>query len=131
DVGPNLASVRHRSSSDILLHVLDPNRDVLPQFVNYRVDLSDGRTTVGIIVAETDNSLTLRTSENREETVLRSEIEELASLGQSIMPEGFEQKLSPEEMFDLIAFLLSDAQGAGEPNAANTPTTTGASAQGN
>lgn len=112
DVGPNLASVRHRSVTDILMHVLDPNRDVLPQFISYRVDRVDGRTTVGIIVGETDNSMTLRTADNHEETILRSEIDALAATGQSIMPEGFEQKLSPAELFDVIGYLLSGQQPA-------------------
>ena len=47
----------------------------------------------------------LRRAEGLEETLLRSEIEELRSTGQSLMPEGLEQTISLQEMADLIAFL--------------------------
>ena len=40
-----------------------------------------------------------------EETLLRSEIEQVRSTGQSLMPEGLEQGLSLQDMADLIAFL--------------------------
>ena len=42
-VGPDLKSVRHRGPEEILLHILDPNREVAPQHVNYVVTLQDGR----------------------------------------------------------------------------------------
>jgi putative membrane-bound dehydrogenase-like protein len=114
EVGPNLNSVRHRSPDDIALHILDPNRDVLPEYINYQVILRDGRTSVGIIVGETDSSLTLRLADDQETTVLRADVEQLVSTGQSIMPEGFEQKLKPDELSDVIAYLLnSPAQSEG------------------
>ena len=37
DVGPNLATVANRTPEDLLIHVLDPNREVAPKFVNYNV----------------------------------------------------------------------------------------------
>lgn len=106
-VGPNLATIRHRSPQEILIHVLDPNREVSPDFVEYSVLLSDGRTLTGLIASETDAGLTLRRSEGKEDTILRREIEQIASSGKSLMPEGVEQKVTPAEMADLVAFLLS------------------------
>ena len=47
----------------------------------------------------------LRRAEGVEDTLLRSEIEELRSTGQSLMPEGLEQNINLQEMADLIAFL--------------------------
>ena len=49
--------------------------------------------------------LKLRRAEGIEETLLRSEIDELRSTGQSLMPEGLEQTINLQEMADLIAFL--------------------------
>ena len=106
DVGPNLATIRHRSAEEILIHVLDPNREVSPDFLEYIVRLVDGRTLTGLIVGETDSGLTLRRAEGQQETILRREIEEIASSGKSLMPEGVEQKVTVEEMRDLLAYLL-------------------------
>lgn len=106
DVGPNLATIRHRSAEEVLIHVLDPNREVSPEFLEYLVRLTDGRTITGLIAGETDAGLTLRRAEGQQETILRREIEEITSSGKSLMPEGVEQKVTVEEMRDLIAYLL-------------------------
>jgi putative membrane-bound dehydrogenase-like protein len=105
EVGPNLATIVHRSPQEILIHVLDPSREVSPQFLDYAVRLTDGRVLTGMIASETDTGLTLRRAENREDTIVRSEIAEITSSGKSLMPEGLEQKISREEMADLIQFL--------------------------
>ena len=46
---------------------------------------------------------------------LRSEIEEIAASGKSLMPEGLEQKLSLQEMADLIAYLRNVGQASRLP----------------
>jgi putative heme-binding domain-containing protein len=105
DVGPSLATVRHRGPDEILLHVLDPNREVGPNFVEYVVVLNDGRTTTGLIASETPTSITLRRAEGATETILRREIDEVSSTGKSLMPEGVEKKIAVAEMADLLVFL--------------------------
>jgi putative membrane-bound dehydrogenase-like protein len=105
-VGPNLATIRHRSPQEILIHILDPNREVSPDFVEYSVMLTDGRTLTGLIANESDAGLTLRRSEGKEDAILRREIEQISSSGKSLMPEGVEQKVTAAEMADLVAFLL-------------------------
>jgi putative membrane-bound dehydrogenase-like protein len=106
DVGPSLETVQHRSPQEILIHVLDPSREVSPQFLDYAVRLTDGRVVTGMIAGETDAGLTLRRAEKQEESILRSEIDEITSSGKSLMPDGMEQKIKLEEMADLIAYLL-------------------------
>jgi putative membrane-bound dehydrogenase-like protein len=108
DVGPSLATIQHRSPQEILIHVLDPNREVSPSFLEFTVRLTDGRILSGLIASETDAGITLRRAENREESLLRSEIEEIAASGKSLMPEGLEQKISEQEMADLIALLKAE-----------------------
>jgi putative heme-binding domain-containing protein len=105
-VGPNLASVQRRTPDELLLHVLNPNREVSPEYVEYTVSLDDGRIVSGLIAAETAASLTLVRAEGAEETILRSHIDAISSTGKSLMPEGLETRIKPQEMADLIAFLL-------------------------
>jgi putative membrane-bound dehydrogenase-like protein len=106
DVGPNLASIRHRSGEEVMTQVLDPNREVAPNFIQYVVTIDDGRVTTGIIASETATSITLKRAEDQQETILRQNIEEIASAGTSLMPEGLEKKLSHQDMADLLRFLL-------------------------
>jgi putative heme-binding domain-containing protein len=105
DLAPNLATVKHRSPEEILLHVLDPNREVPPQYLNYTVTLETGRVLTGIVAAETDASVTLRRGDSSQDTILRKDIEAIESTGMSIMPEGFERQIGQQEMADLIALL--------------------------
>jgi putative membrane-bound dehydrogenase-like protein len=105
DVGPSLETVQHRSPQEILIHVLDPNREISPQFLDYTVKLTDGQVLTGMIAAENESGLTLRRAQKQENQLLRTDIEALTSSGKSLMPEGLEQKISPQEMFDLIAYL--------------------------
>jgi putative heme-binding domain-containing protein len=107
DVGPALATIKGRIPSEVLEHVLDPNREVSPQYLEYVVVTRDGVIKTGIIASETPTSITLRQSGGKQETVLRSEIDEMTGSGKSLMPDGFEKKITPAEMADLIAFLLA------------------------
>lgn len=105
EVGPDLATVRNRTPDGLMAHILDPNREVLPNYLDYQVLLDDGRTLTGIIASESATSITLRRADNAQETVLRQNIELIASSGKSLMPEGLEQKITHQEMADLLAYL--------------------------
>ena len=106
EVGPNLAAMAARGAEAILVNVLDPNREVTPQFVDYVVETADGRTLTGMLAAETANSITLKRAENATDTVLRSDIRRMRSGQLSIMPEGLEQQLDVQGMADLIAYVM-------------------------
>lgn len=106
DLGPNLTTVRHRTPQEILVHILDPNREVGPNFVQYVVTTDDGRTFAGMIAEETATSITLKRAENATDTILRGNIEGIANTGKSLMPEGLELKVTPPEMADLVRYVL-------------------------
>lgn len=105
DVGPNLLTVTGRTPEDLLVHVLDPNREVAPNYVNYNVEMTDGRVVSGLIAEETGNALTLKRAEGATDVVPRNRIEAVVSTGQSVMPEGLEQGLTPQDLADMIAYV--------------------------
>jgi putative heme-binding domain-containing protein len=105
DIGPNLASVHQWSPEQILVNVLDPNREVAPNYIQYVFELKDGQTVVGLISDETPTSITLRRADNGQQTLLRQNISTMTSLGISLMPEGLEQAVSVQQMADLIALI--------------------------
>ena len=107
EIGPNLVTLQNRGPETILLNVLDPNREVNPQYVNYILVTTEGRSITGLVAAETATSVTLKRQENASDTVLRANIEELKSTGLSIMPEGLEKQLDQQALADLIAYLMS------------------------
>lgn len=107
NVGPSIAAMGTKTPETLLVSILDPNREVDPRYLNYVLVTRDGRLATGIIAGETDTSVVLRRADGANETILRKQIEELSSTGQSLMPEGLEQKINAQEMADLIAFLMT------------------------
>jgi putative membrane-bound dehydrogenase-like protein len=105
-VGPNLALVQRRTPEEILLHIIDPNREVAPDYLEYTIALDDGRVLGGLIVAESAVGLTLRRAGGEEDSVLRANIDSITGTGKSLMPEGLEARVTLQEMADLIAFIL-------------------------
>ena len=105
DVGPDLGSISDKSPQALLLSILDPNAAVEDRYVNYTATTVGGREASGMLLNETPNSLTLRGPGGHEETLLRAEIRELTSSGISLMPEGFERTMKPQDLADLIAAL--------------------------
>src|SRR5690606_9366430 len=77
------------------------------RYVAYNAALTDGRVINGLIASESGNALTLVSPEGKEDVVLRSDLEELRSTGQSLMPEGLEADIPPAEMVDLIAHVAA------------------------
>ena len=104
-VGPDLSSVASRPASALLHDILDPNRNLSPDYVNFLVVTKQGKVLSGLLVEETATSLKLKHADAAEETILRSEVDELRSSGRSLMPEGLEQVLGAQGLADLLAFL--------------------------
>ncbi len=106
EIGPNLAAIKTRGPETILVNVLDPNREVNPQYLNYVVLSEEGRTVTGMIVSENANSVTLRRAESATDSVQRSDIEQMKSTGLSIMPEGMEEAIDKQTLADIIEYLM-------------------------
>jgi len=108
EVGANLtAALKNKSREALLIDILDPSREVDPRFVNYQVHTTSGRTLSGILAVETPTSVTLRRGEKAEDTILRSQIDEIRATSKSLMPDEFEKQLDKQQMADLIEYLLS------------------------
>ena len=107
DLGPNLAAFKFRGIEAILLNVLDPNREVNPQYVNYMALTNDDRIISGMLTHETATAITLSRGEKVSDTLLLSDIQELRNTQKSIMPEGFEQQLDHQAMADLFSYLMA------------------------
>jgi len=106
-VGPDLATIKDRTSESMLRGIIDPNREVLPQYTSYLLVTDDDRIVSGMMASETADTLTIRQSDGTAETVRRSVIQSLRGTGLSAMPEVLEEKIDLHAMADLLAFLAS------------------------
>jgi putative heme-binding domain-containing protein len=106
-VGPNLGALTDKTPEDFLVAILNPNDVVEPRFTAYNIETKDGRSLTGIVSAETATTLTLVQAGGTRENILRGDIEETRALGLSLMPEGLEQNMTPQDLANLIAYLNS------------------------
>jgi len=105
-VGPNLSGINNKTKEELLTSILNPSYTIEPLFVNYIITTKDGRMYDGVIANETPGAITLRGgSEDGDDTILRRNIAEIRASSVSLMPDGFEEKLSKQDIADVIAYL--------------------------
>ena len=107
EIGPALSAVKSRGQEAFLLGILDPNREALPGYLAHAAVTADGRVVTGIVVAQSDGSVTLRTAGGTDTTIPRDDLESFTNTKRSLMPEGFEKTIDARGMADLIAYLMS------------------------
>ncbi|MCC6508766.1 MAG: c-type cytochrome, partial [Pirellulaceae bacterium] len=108
-VGPDLTALASKPVNFFLQEILDPNRNLDSRYMSYTALTDSGRTLTGLLAAETATAITLRGAEAKEESLQRSEIEQLSSTRASLMPEGLEKILPPQAMADVITFVKASA----------------------
>ncbi len=105
EVGPQLASITNKTKEALLTAILDPSAAVDAKYFSYSIVTDDGLILAGKLEAETGSSITLLAAGGKRETVLRRDIEELQASTKSLMPDGLEEELKPQDVADLIQFV--------------------------
>ncbi|HVE39783.1 MAG TPA: PVC-type heme-binding CxxCH protein [Planctomycetota bacterium] len=105
DVGPDLSTVKQRTPEELIVAILDPNREVNPQFVAVRILTKSGDVLDGLLAAETATSVTLKRQGGEVDTILMVRIEKMVRSTLSLMPEGLEKVLDQQALADLIQFI--------------------------
>ena len=101
--GPDLAAIADKTPRALLTAILNPNQAVEDRFSVYALATNNDTQLAGMIASEGANSVTLMDLNGQQRQILRTDIQSLTSLGRSLMPEGFEQVLSNQNLADLIA----------------------------
>ncbi|MCH2064166.1 MAG: c-type cytochrome [Roseibacillus sp.] len=107
EVGPDLGSVKEHPPEKLLVNILNPNLDIQPGFHAYNCELKSGEVLFGLLASENAVSITFKIPDGTTKAILRSDIKSLKSVNLSLMPEGLEEGLSPQDLADLISFLRS------------------------
>ena len=104
-LGPDLVTVKNTGKEKIMVNILDPNREVRPDYVSFLVETKDDESQIGLIVNETASTVTLRQPYAKETVISRSDIKKMQSQGQSMMPEGIEAGMLQQDLADLIEYI--------------------------
>ncbi|HUR57979.1 MAG TPA: c-type cytochrome, partial [Opitutaceae bacterium] len=110
-VGPDLSGAGNRYSvRDLLENIVDPSLVISDQYGSEQIDQQDGTTLVGRVVGEEDGTLLLMTNPfmpDEKTKVKTSAVKSRKPYQLSMMPPGLINSLNPEELKDLVAYLLS------------------------
>jgi len=106
EFAPNLTGMGAHGAEDLLVHVIDPNRVVEPNFVSVSIETKDDLSSDGIILRE-NNAVVVVRNQTAETEIRKNNIASRRSTGRSLMPEGFEA-LGAEALRDLLAYLCAD-----------------------
>ncbi len=104
-LGPDLITVKAKGRDGILTAILEPNKEVAPQFIAYTVETKDGQSFTGFITKDDASGLTLKMIGGAEQTIPRNQIKGSSSSGLSLMPEGIEAGMDVQAMADLLTFI--------------------------
>jgi len=104
-IGADLSNLIHRDYASVLRDITLPSFAINPDFITYAVAMKDGRVLTGAVRNEGGNLL-IGDKDGKVTTVAQADVDEFTASTVSIMPEGLPQKLGPQRMKDLLAFLL-------------------------
>jgi putative heme-binding domain-containing protein len=109
--GPDLSGLApKRSPRELLESILEPSKQIVPEFATTIVVTSAGKSHQGRIGQEDDQKLVLHTADALADpvTVLKDEIDERHLSSLSTMPDHLVDTLHQSEILDLLAFLIAD-----------------------
>ncbi len=106
-VGPSLDGMGAHGPAELLIHIVDPNREVDPSFWAFNITTKKGELLQGVVTSENTATVTLATQTGVRE-IAKSDIDKRENTQRSLMPEGLDA-LGPEPLRDILAFICGDA----------------------
>ena len=109
--GPELAKLSTEMTSlEITRHILEPSLKIEEKYRSTTVVTDDGRSITGLVIAETPNDVSIvenPVSKADPVRIPKNTIDERTTSAVSIMPKGLLDKLTRDEVLDLIAYVTA------------------------
>ncbi len=106
NVGPNLDGVVARGPHRIIEDILDPNRNVDPTFRQATLELTDGRTLVGVNFREEGNAVLLTDAAGQTQSAPKPSVKSQTQSSLSLMPPAYETAIPADDFNALLAYLV-------------------------
>lgn len=111
-VGPDLSKIRQRVKSEgvewLLETILEPSKQMAPQYTPWQIVTKDGKTLVGLPRRKGGSGEAYLGIDGKEFSVKKPDIEFHREMPTSIMPKGLLQSMTIQELNDLMAFIVAD-----------------------
>ena len=100
-----MAAVQNRPDASLLIDILDPSSTITVGYKTYLLVTKNGKVVTGTLAEETATSVTVRREKGEQDVILRRDIEEMAATSKSLMPDGMEKEINPQDMANLMGYL--------------------------
>jgi putative membrane-bound dehydrogenase-like protein len=108
-LGPDLTGSGRHDLNYLIENIVDPSAVVDAAYYLNSITLKDGRVLSGIVGAQSERTLTLR-SVGQETVIDKQDITQRDTLPISLMPEALLQAFTAEQQRDLLAYLMGNSQ---------------------
>ncbi len=107
-IGPPLNRIAVRRSPEYIMEsILEPSKDIDPEYETVQVVTLKGTPITGLRVNESNFNIQLREENGRFHSFLKSELESVTVLKKSLMPDNAAELLTVKDLHDLFAFLMT------------------------
>ncbi len=104
--GPDLMNLVHRDYASVLRDIVNPSYAINPDYIGHTVLLDSGQVLTGVLRSEA-GELLLGDEKGNITQLDRSQIEQMKAAQVSVMPAGLHEKLTADQMRDLMTYLLT------------------------
>ncbi|MCA9133212.1 MAG: c-type cytochrome, partial [Planctomycetales bacterium] len=104
-VGPDLTPYQRGNLDTLLISVVNPNAEIREGFEYVALLTVDGRILTGFVTDQDTQIVTLRVKAGEDIRIEQDDVESIAPMGRSLMPEGLLQGLSEQQLRDFFAYL--------------------------
>jgi putative membrane-bound dehydrogenase-like protein len=108
EVGPNLSEIAKKLGREALFEsILFPSASISHNYESYIVETKKGDVLTGLMVSQTPDEVALKGADAIVRTFRRADIDTIARSPTSIMPADLHKVLTPNDLADLVEYLLS------------------------
>ncbi len=105
-VGPDLSrAVGNMNRVQLIQSILEPSREIAPQFVSWTFELNSGKVITGMVVHENEGKTIVGDAEGKLTELTTIDIAQRVPQKISVMPDKLAERMTLQELRDVIAFL--------------------------
>ena len=109
-IAPDLSNLVQRDYASVLRDIIQPSATINPDYPQYAISCTDGRTLQGVIVDHDATGIRLGDITGAITHIDTAAISATHALPTSLMPEGLLSALSQQQVRDLMCFLLTASE---------------------
>ena len=108
EVGPDLTTIGEKyNRAQLLESILEPSKLIDPKYVTYLAETRDGRVLSGLLAGRDEKEVVLKDAQNKVLRLPVSDVEQLVTQQQSLMPELLLRDMTAQQVADLLEYLGS------------------------